>query len=190
MKAKKGRPNYLYEIKKYDAHTCIVEWSIIFLLFVFGYVVKGTILNVISLFTIIGMYFPIRNTKECLKKQPFKPMDSKKNRMLMDINEHIHILYNPIMEFRGKVMGIESIVISGNTVLVYISNSKTNAKYTEKFLTAVLSKRVEKLNIKFFTEFKSFYDRAEGLHNMAKISQSQISVDEKKIMGTIFKYYI
>lgn len=190
MKEKKGRPNYLYELKRYDLINCVFEWLIVILVVALGYVFTGKIFNVISIIATAAVYFPVKNTKEHLKKHPFHPMDDEKRSSLIEINEFIHILYNPLIEFRGKVMGIEAIAVSGTTVLVYISNPKTSAKFSEKFLSTVLSRRVDKINIKFFYEFKSFYDRAEGLHNMAKISNTEVTTEEKKIISTIFRYYI
>lgn len=190
MRVKKGQPNYLYELKKYDKVNCAFEWGIVVLLFILGYSLFGSFLNILSIVTIIGTYFPIRDTIEYIKKLPFNPMSNEKKRSLMEINDHIHILYSPLLECRKQTIGIEAIVVSGTTVLVHISNPKTNVKFAEKFLTVVLQRRVDNLNIKFYNDFKSFYDRAEGLYNMASISKNEISHEEKRIIGTIFKYYI
>lgn len=190
MRVRKGQPNYLFELKRYDMNTCLLEWGITLLALILGYSLFGGIINFISIVAIIGMYIPARDSMEYYKKRHFKPMDSKNEQLLKGINENIHILYNPLLECRSYMLGIEAIVISGSTVLVHVNNPKTNIKFTQKFLTKVLEKRVERLNIKFYEDFKDFFDRAEGLHNMASISNTGLTLEEKRIIGTIFRYYV
>lgn len=189
MKSKKGQINYLAELKKFEIINCIVEWSLVVVLILLGGMIFEKLFNIITLVAVVGSFFAIKDTLILSVKIPFKPMDLNTANKLKSFGEYITLIYNPLMASRDKIMGIDAIAISETTVLVCITNPKTDAAFTEAFLNKLLAKRkIERLNIKCYSDHKSFIDRVEGLHNMAKITKKETTIEEKKIRSAILRF--
>lgn len=191
MKARKGQINYLSELIKYETMNCAVEWGIVLGIVILSKILSGSFLNFGTIIAVIVALLALKDSLILSIKIPYKSMDPENALKLRELNKHITILYNPLMSSSEKIMGIDAIAISGTTVLICVTNPKTDLKFTESFIKAIIARRsIESLNLKSYIDSKSFIDRVEGLHNMAKVTKQPISIEEKKIRGAILKFTI
>ena len=83
-------------------------------------------------------------------------------------------------------MPIECIVISGNKIFGYVSNSKVDLNYAAKHIKTILNQnQYEGLTVKLFDQYSAFLARAEGLNNIQSIEKSDMKEYEEGIKNII-----
>lgn len=186
MKVKKGQVNYLSEVKKQELNICILLWGLTIASILLYCFVFHTFFNLVL--PIILLWPTLKVTGPVLLKKKFQVMDDEIIASLEKAEEHMTVIYHPILTSRDKVLGFECIVISGNTVLGYSSYKDTDLEFATRFIRTVLIKRkVDSVNIKLFDQIKPFMDRVEGLENMLSIVPTQENEVERKIRAVILK---
>lgn len=189
MNVLKGEKEYLATLKKREFNSCLAQWGAVFLIIGIGLLIFRSFLNICSILAIIGTLPAIKTTVAVMVKKEFHPMVEEKAQKLKEYEEYLSVIYNPIICSRDKIMAVESMVILNNTVLMYVSNEATDEGYTTRFVRTILTiRKMEKPNIKVYTDYKMFIDRVDGLYNMAQISNTKKSELEAKIELVILSY--
>ena len=187
MKAERGKPGYINSLKKKYLVISIVEFAIVAAVFVLGYLQTGSRLNLLTVVAILGCLPASKNLVEFIVVAPHKGIETAKYEELEEKAPQIIKVYDLVVAGQAKLMQLDVVVISGNTVCGYASSEKTDEAKLADFLKKLFSAGgYEKITVKIFHDYKAFLARAEGMNNIAVIDKSGISKRERKLRSLIY----
>lgn len=187
MKAERGKPGYINSLKKKYLVISIVEFAIVAAVFVLGYLQTGSRLNLLTVVAILGCLPASKNLVEFIVVAPHKGIETAKYEELDEKAPQIIKVYDLVVAGQAKLMQLDVVVISGNTVCGYASSEKTDEAKLADYLKKLFSAGgYEKITVKIFHDYKAFLARAEGMNNIAVIDKSGISKRERKLRSLIY----
>lgn len=187
MKAERGKPGYINSLKKKYLVISIVEFAIVAAVFVLGYLQTGSRLNLLTVVAILGCLPASKNLVEFIVVAPHKGIETAKYEELEEKAPQIIKVYDLVVAGQAKLMQLDVVVISGNTVCGYASSEKTDEAKLADYLKKLFSAGgYEKITVKIFHDYKAFLARAEGMNNIAVIDKSGISKRERKLRSLIY----
>lgn len=186
MKIQKGQPGYIKAQKQKLLLFTIMEFAIVVALLLLGYFQTGTKLNLLTAVAVLGCLPASKMLVEFIAIASYKAVDPEK---YMETEEKAALLttaYDMVITSKEKIMPVDAVVISGNTVCGYASNPKTDvAKVAQHLKETLHQNRLDKVTVKIFSDYAAFIARAEGMNNMAAIDRPDTQKLEQKIRGTI-----
>ena len=187
MKAERGKPGYINSLKKKYLVISIVDFAIVAAVFVLGYLQTGSRLNLLTVVAILGCLPASKNLVEFIVVAPHKGIETAKYEELEEKAPQIIKVYDLVVAGQAKLMQLDVVVISGNTVCGYASSEKTDEAKLADYLKKLFSAGgYEKITVKIFHDYKAFLARAEGMNNIAVIDKSGISKRERKLRSLIY----
>lgn len=83
-------------------------------------------------------------------------------------------------------MPIDAIVISGDKVFGYTSDTKVDLDYAAKHIKNILvQNHFQNVSVKLMNQYKGFLARAEGLENIAAVEKEDRKAHEMKVANVI-----
>ncbi len=182
MKIEKGIPGYLKARKIRLLLLTLLEFAIVIALLVMGYMQTGTRLNLLTVVAIVGCLPACKVLVGLITLLPYKTADQDKATEIREKAPLLIMAFDLVITSREKIMPVEAVVISGNTVCGYAPNRKTVPEETARHIRNILEEnRLTKITVKIFSDYKPFLTRAEGLNSIAQVERSEHSKKEKRI---------
>lgn len=91
-----------------------------------------------------------------------------------------------IITSREKVMPMDCIVISGNTIFGYTNSEKVDVKYAASHIRGILNQnQFPDVSVKILNNYTAFLARAEGLNSIAAVEKSDTKELEEQMAHVI-----
>lgn len=182
MKIEKGTPGYLNARKIRLLLLTLLEFGIVIALLVLGYMQTGTRLNLLTVVAIVGCLPACKMLVGLITVLPYRTADQEKATEIQDKAPLLTTAFDLVITSREKIMPVEAVVISGNTVCGYAPNKKTVPEEAARHIKNILEEnRLTKITVKIFSDYTPFLTRAEGLNSIAQVEQSEHRKRENRI---------
>ena len=186
MKVIKGQPGYIKSQKAKILLQSLIGFGIVAALLITGYIQTGTKLNILTLAAILGCLPAAKVLVGFIALFPYRSIAESKASEIKAKTSHLTTAYDMVITSREKIMPVDAVVISGNTVCGYASNPKTNETETAKHIKNILNEnRLTKVTVKIFPDYVAFLSRAEGMNSIAEIERPDSKNMEEKIRQII-----
>lgn len=185
-KIEKGQPGYIQSMKRKYLIGTVAEFGVVIALLVLGYIQTGTKLNWLTLFAILGCLPASKMLVELITVMPHKGIAPELHTEIEEKAELLTKAYDMIITSKEKIMPVDVVVISGNTVCGYTSSPKTDDVKCARHLKEMLhTEHYEKVTVKIFHDYKAFLTRAEGMNSIVQIEQYENRKREEGIRKLI-----
>lgn len=182
MKIEKGTPGYLNARKLRLVVMAVLEFAIIIALLVLGYVQTGTKMNLLTVVAIVGCLPACKVLVGLITILPYRTVPAERAAEIKAKAPLLTTAFDLVITSREKIMPLEAVAISGNTVYGYAPNKKTNPEEAAKHMKNILEEnRLTKITVKVFSDYKPFLTRVEAMNNIAEVEQNDRRNREKKI---------
>lgn len=174
MKNRKGKEGYIRRRKISLFIKTILEFSIVIALLILGIWQTGDRLNLLTVVAILGC---LPASKALVELIMILPHHSVPSEMSMEIDmqgSHITKIYDMVFTSEKNVMPVDSVVICGNTICGYTSNSKVNttmvAEHIKKYL---LANQFQKVSVKIFNNYQTYMGRVKEMDRLAQTEEHE-----------------
>lgn len=182
MKVAKGDAGYIRMRKRKIILKTFLEFGIVIALLILGIVETGSRQNLLTVVAVLGCLPASKALVELIMVLPHR---SIKKEMAAEVEQHAHLLtrvYDMVFTSEKIIMPVEAIVISGNTICGYSSNTKVDMNVIAKHLKQyLLMNKFDKVSVKIFDNYTAFATRAEGMNNIAAIEKNDTKRHEEGI---------
>lgn len=186
MKIQKGQPGYIKARKQKLLMFTVSEFGIVAALLLLGYFQTGTKLNLLTIAAVLGCLPASKMLVEFIAIVPYKTVDPEKYKETQEKASLLTTSYDMVITSKEKIMPVDAVVISGNTVCGYASSPKTDeAKAADHIKEMLRQNRMEKVTVKIFRDYTAFISRVEGMNNIAAIDRPDTKKQEQRIRNTI-----
>lgn len=186
MKIQKGDAGYIRSRKRKAIIKTLAQFGIVIALLVLGIMQTGDRMNWL---TIVAVLSCLPASKSLVEVIMIFPHHSITEEMAAEIDlhtEHLTKAFDMVFTSEKKIMPVESIVISDNTICGYASNPKVNtneaAEHIKKYLYA---SQYTKVSVKIFDNYTQFVTRAEGMNHIAAVEKNDVKEKEAGIRRMI-----
>ena len=182
MKVAKGDAGYIRARKRIILLKTILEFGIVIALLILGIVETGTRQNLLTVVAVLGCLPASKALVEFVMVMPHRSI-AEEMAAELDLNaELLTRAYDMVFTSEKIIMPVEAIVISGNTICGYSSNSKVDMNFIAKHLKQYLhANQFDKVSVKIFDNYTAFATRAEGMNNIAAIEKNDTKRHEEGI---------
>ena len=102
---------------------------------------------------------------------------------------NITAVYDMIITSREKVMPVDCIVISGNTIFGYTNSEKVDVKYAAAHIKSILNQNhFPDVSVKILNNYTAFLARAEGLNSIAAVEKGDTKEIERRYQTGDIEY--
>lgn len=169
----KGNPGYLDYKKKVEIIRTIIYFGMVAAVFTLGYVQTGTRKNLLTIVAILGCLPAAKALVGVITRFPYKSVSQK---LVQEVNEkapHTLRVYDLVLTTREKIMPVECVVISHETVFGYTSSEKVDLDILGKHVREMMTQnQIAYSSVKFYHNYKTFLSRIEGLEEIAKVENN------------------
>lgn len=173
MKIKKGDAGYICRRKRNVIIKTVVEFGIVIALFLLGIWQTGDRMNLLTVVAILGCLPASKALVEVIMIAPHKSVASETEEEIKANAECLTTVFDMVFTSEKKIMPVDCIVISDNTICGYTSKEKVDtneaAKHIKKYLD---SNKYTKVSVKIFDNYKNFVTRIKDMN--------QLAIEEKK----------
>ena len=173
MKIHKGEAGYIAARKRSLGLQTAAGFGIVAVFLLAGYFRTHSRSN---LFTIIAVLLCLPSAKaftEWIAIFPYGSIDRKTAEEIKEKSMLLTAAFDMVITSREKIMPVDAVVISGQTVFGYASNPKTDPETAAKHIKDILGENhYTKATVKIFSKYVHFLSRAEGMNKMVKIDKS------------------
>ncbi|WP_287449724.1 hypothetical protein [Sellimonas sp.] len=191
MKAKKGDAGYIRTQKRRRTFYTTFLFAVSIAVFLTGYFTTHTRNNVLTIVAVLGCLPAAKAAVGLIILLPYHTIDEKKQILLREKAPLITVAYDLVITSREKIMPIDVIAISGHLVCGYVSRTKVDLAYTEKYIKTTLKENhYDKMTVKLFTDYNAFLGRAEGMNNIEAVEKPENHRIEKSIKDILLNIAI
>lgn len=186
MRLTKGNSGYIQAKKKREITKTCIEFGMVLVVFLTGYLTTKTRLNLLTVAAVLGCLPAAKALVGVIMLLPHHSMEKEKVEEIERKAPKLVKAYDMILTSYEKIMPIDSIVIFENIVCGYTSSSKVDVNSTASYIKKMLGNdRYDKVSVKIFTDYKTYMTRVEGMENMAEAEKEVSSEHEEGIKRTI-----
>ncbi len=181
-KIRKGNAGYLDYKKKTEILWVIVWVVIIAGLLLAGYITTGSRENLLTILAIVCCLPAARVLVSVITRWKYHSVSEDLAREITEKTTHLTTVFDLVLTSEDKIMPVTCIVISGDKVFGYISDKKTDLKYTTNHIWTMLrTNGFTSVTVKLFDQYSAFLARAEGLDNIQAVEQNDTKEHEESI---------
>lgn len=185
-KRKKGSPGYLDYKKRMEILRAVIYFFIVAAIILLGYSQTHTKKNLLTVVGIVGCLPACKVLVGVITRWPYHSIAADKAKEITQKASLLTLAFDLVVTSTEKIMPIECVVISGNKIFGYVSNSKVDLNYAAKHIKTILNQnQYEGLTVKLFDQYSAFLARAEGLNNIQAIEKSDMKEYEEGIKNII-----
>ena len=185
-KHKKGTPGYLNYKKRMEIIRTILYFAIVAAVFFLGYSQTHTRKNVLTIVAILGCLPASKALVGVITRLPYRSIESSMAKEIQEKSGHLSVIYDLVVTSTEKMMPIDCIVVSGNTIFGYASSTKVDLKYAAGHIKDILIKnQFSYVSVKLFNQYNAFLARVEGLDNIAAVEKEDTKEHEQMICHVI-----
>lgn len=186
MKITKGEPGYIDAQKKKMILITAAEFAAVAVLLLIGYFTTGSRLNIWTVVAVLGCLPASKALVGVITIFPYHSVDQKTAREVKEKSDLITSSFDMVVTSKEKIMQVDCIVISNNTVCGYAHSQKTDSSYAAGHIKKILAQnRLGKVSVKIFPDYMAFLTRAEGMNNIASVEQGDTKEKEEQIKQLI-----
>lgn len=185
-KVLKGNPGYLDYKKKAEILRTVIYFALVAAVFFLGYSQAHTKKNLLTIVAILGCLPASKALVGVITRFPYPSIAGIRAEEIKGKTEHITVIYDMIITSREKVMPVDCIVISGETVFGYTNSEKVDLKYAASHIRGILNQnQFPDVSVKILNNYTAFLARAEGLNSIAAVEKSDTKEMEEQIAHII-----
>ncbi|GAA0792836.1 hypothetical protein DWX43_03190 [Clostridium sp. AF19-22AC] len=182
----KGNPGYLDYKKKVEIIRTIIYFALVAAVFFLGYSQAHTKKNLLTIVAILGCLPASKALVGVITRFPYPSIASIRAEEIKDKTGYITAIYDMIITSREKVMPMDCIVISGNTIFGYTNSEKVDVKYAASHIRGILNQnQFPDVSVKILNNYTAFLARAEGLNSIAAVEKSDTKELEEQMAHVI-----
>ena len=186
MKIQKGDAGYIRKHKNIAILKTCLEFGIVIALFILGLIQTKTRLNVLTIVAILGCLPASKALVELIMLLPHRSVSKEHAAEIAAKTRALTVIYDLVLTSEKKIMAIDSIAISGNTIFGYSSSKKIDLDFAGKHLKQFLyANQFTKVSVKIFDSYVAFLSRAEGMQNIAEVEKTDTKAHEEGIKNVI-----
>lgn len=186
MKIEKGLPGYIRARKTRLLTITLAEFAIVAAILILGYVQTGSRLNLLTVVAVVGCLPACKTLVGLITLFPYRTIEPEKAEEIDQKAPLLVTAYDMVITSRERIMPVDAVVISGNTVCGYASNPKTSPQEAARHIKTILEEnRLTGITVKIFPEYTPFLARVEGMNSIAEVAQQNQRRREKKIRRII-----
>ena len=186
MKIKKGDAGYISRRKRNVILKTVLEFGIVIALLVLGIWQTGDRLNLLTVVAILGCLPASKALVEVIMIAPHHSIPKEMCEEILSNAEHLTTAFDMVFTSEKKIMPVESLVISDNTICGYSSKEKVDtnevAKHIKKYLNA---NKFTKVSVKIFDNYTTFVSRAREMNQLAIEENHDVKEKEMAIYHVI-----
>lgn len=172
MKMAKGDAGYIRVRKRKILLKTVLEFGIVAALLILGIIETGSRKNLLTVVAVLGCLPASKTLVELIMVLPHRSIAKEKAREIEQNASLLTRVYDMVFTSEKMIMPVEAIVISGNTICGYSSNTKLDMNFLAKHLKQYLyANKFDKVSVKIFDNYTTFVTRAEGMNNIATIEK-------------------
>lgn len=186
MKIPKGDEGYIRSRKKKVIIKTLFQFCIVVALLALGVWQTGDRMNLLTVVAILGCLPASKSLVEVIMIAPHHSIAEEKALEIRKNTENLTRAFDMVFTSEKKIMPVESIVISDNTVCGYTSNPKVNtsevAKHIKKYLDV---NKFAKTSVKIFDSYTTYIKRVEDMNTIAAVENGDVKEKETQIRQVI-----
>lgn len=181
-KVEKGTPGYLEYKKKAEMVRTLIYFGISAAIFILGYIQTKSKLNLMTVFAMLGCLPSSKALVGVIARFPYKSIPTIHGDEIKSRTKNLTVIYDLIITSREKIMPVECMVISGNSIYGYTENDKVDLNYAATHIRGILNENhFPDVSVKLLNNYSAFLARAEGLNSIAGIEKSETKELEEKM---------
>lgn len=186
MKINKGDAGYINSRKKRVILKTVLEFGIVAALVALGYWQTGTKLNMLTLVAVLGCLPASKALVEVITIFPFKSINKDVAEEIAQKANLLTVSFDMVLTTNDKIMQIDSVVISNNTICGYTASEKVDIAFAAKHMKQMMyNNRFTDVSVKIFDNYTQFLTRAEGMNNIAAIDKNDTKKHEAALKNLI-----
>lgn len=186
MRVAKGRPGYLVYKRKVELVKTIIAFALVLAVLFLGISQTGSRLNVMTIVAVLGALPASKMLVGVITRFPYPSIGEETAAEIAEKTENITVIYDMIITSREKIMPVDCIAISDNTICGYTHSEKVDLHYAATHIKRILEgNKFDKVSVKLFHGYKAFLSRAEGMNAMAAVEQSDTTEKEEMLKQII-----
>ena len=182
----KGEPGYLDYKKKAEIIRTVIYFVLVAAIFILGYSQAHTRLNLMTVVAVLGCLPASKALVGVITRFPYPSIAVIRADEIKAKTGNITAVYDMIITSREKVMPVDCIVISGNTIFGYTNSEKVDVKYAAAHIKSILNQNhFPDVSVKILNYYTAFLARAEGLNSIAAVEKGDTKEIERQIKQVI-----
>ncbi len=171
MKIQKGDAGYIKKHKRNAIIKTALEFGIVIALLVLGMMQTKTRLNLLTIVAVLGGLPAAKALVEVIMIVPHQSIAAEKVSKIEARAEGLTLAYDLVLTTEKKILPIDCVAISGNTICGLSSSPKTDVEFAGKHIKQMLyANQFTKVSVKIFEQQDTFLTRVT---EMAKISSDE-----------------
>jgi hypothetical protein len=172
MKIKKGNAGYIHSHKTKIIIKTLVQFGIVAALLVLGIMQTGDRLNLLTVVAILGCLPASKSLVEVIMLVPHQSIKEEQAIETLSKSESLTSVFDLVFTSEKKVMPVDSIVISDNTICGYSSSLKVNTSEVSEHIKKYLHiNKFTKVSVKIFDNYTIFLNRADDMNMIASVEK-------------------
>ncbi len=185
-KVMKGNPGYLEYKKKVEIIRTVIYFALVAAIFFLGYSQTHSKKNLLTIVAVVGCLPASKALVGVITRFPYPSIAAIRAEEIKSKTSHITVIYDMIITSREKVMPVNCIVLSGNTIFGYTDSEKVDLKYAATHIRGMLNQnQFPEVSVKILNNYTAFLARAEGLDSIAAVEKSDTRAIEEKMANVI-----
>ena len=181
-KIEKGTPGYIEYKKKVEIVRTLIYFGISAAIFILGYIQTKSKLNLMTVFAMLGCLPSSKALVGVIARFPYKSIPAIHGEEIQKRTKNLTVIYDLIITSREKIMPVECMVLSGNSIYGYTENDKVDLKYAATHIQGILNQnQFSDVSVKLLNNYTAFIARAEGLNSIAAIETNDTKELEEKM---------
>lgn len=186
MKIKKGDAGYIRTRKRNVIIKTALQFVIVIALLILGIWQTGDRMNLLTVVAILGCLPASKSLVEVIMLVPHHSILEEKVAEIELKTEHLTKAFDMVFTSERKIMPVESIVISDNTICGYASSAKVDTNFASEHIKKYLfANKFTKVSVKIFDNYKTFLTRVDDMNNIANKENSDVKEKERAIRQII-----
>ena len=183
---KKGMAGYISARKKQVILKTILEFGVIVALLVLGILQTGSRKNLLTVVAIVGCLPAAKAMVEMIMMLPHRTISKTDCDAIEACATDLTRLYDLVFTSEKKVMPVSSIVVYGNNICGYTSDTKVDVQFAAKHIQTYLQTNgLGKTTVKIYQDFNEYRKRVKDMNLMAQNGEKETRKNEEAIRGVI-----
>lgn len=186
MKYKKGDSGYLNHQLIIEIFKTLIMFAITIAILLLGISQTGDRMNLLTVVAAVGSLPACKALVGVIVRLPYRSISKESADEITGKTEYITVAFDMLITSEQKIMPIDCVAISGNTVCGYASNKKTDIAHASKHIKNILIQNgYRDVTVKIFDGYTAFLTRAEGMNSIAAIDKPDSKRHEEGIRAII-----
>lgn len=186
MKILKGDAGYIHSHKIKMIIKTLLQFGIVIALLILGIMQTGSRMNLLTVVAILGCLPASKSLVGVIMILPHHSISEEQASEIELNSKRLTKAFDMVFTSEKKIMPVECIVISDNTICGYTSNKKVNINETSEHIKKYLNaNKFTKVSVKIFDNYSQFVTRVEGMNAIAIDENDDVKAKEMAIRQVI-----